>query len=598
MERGRISHLESHLYKPEYTNSWALIIGINKYLHASPLGFATNDAEAMAQTLESRFGFPKDNIQLLLDDKATIGAIRSAFLSYADDGRIGTDDRLLVFFAGHGHTVTGRRGEVGFLVPVDGEPNDLNTLIRWDELTRNADLIPAKHVFFIMDACYGGLALLRSPAFGSMRFLGDMLRRNARQVLTAGKADETVADGNGVRPGHSIFTAHLLDALEGRAATEEGVITASGVMAYVYDRVGRDQYSHQTPHYGFIDGDGDFVFDTSVLDKLRAKDGTAGGTGKRSEGTAGEADILVNTSQQLAGTIDTEPALVDRTKELLAVPANRIKLDDLVTREVKRLLASIDLRHFPAQGTQPTKEEFEKRLQEYDASTVDLIEIAVLLAKWASDDQLPSLEAIFVRLAEADKGSDGYTLWINFAWYPVSLLMYAAGISALAAQRYDVLKIILGTPVRTPRYEERGNVPVVVPVFSGVSQTHDAFKWLPGHERHFVPRSEYVFKKMQPQLEDLLFLARSYEDLFDRFEMFVALTFADQSERGWGPPGRFSWKQSRGWGEGPLDALIKEAQSAGENWPPLRAGLFGGSLDRFLKVAEVLKAQTSRLGWF
>ena len=30
------------------------------------------------------------------------------------------DDRILVFFAGHGHTVTGRHQETGFLVPVDG----------------------------------------------------------------------------------------------------------------------------------------------------------------------------------------------------------------------------------------------------------------------------------------------------------------------------------------------------------------------------------------------------------------------------------------------------------------------------------------------
>ena len=146
--------------------------------------------------------------------------------------------------------------------------------IRWDELTRNADLIPAKHMFFVMDACYGGLVLTRSPlSAGSMRFLRDMLQRFSRQVLTAGKADETVADANGPRPGHSIFTGHLLDALEG-GATSEGVITASGVMEYVYQKVARDQYSRQTPHYGFFDGDGDFVFASDGLE----------GDGRRREG--------------------------------------------------------------------------------------------------------------------------------------------------------------------------------------------------------------------------------------------------------------------------------------------------------------------------
>jgi uncharacterized caspase-like protein len=151
------------VYKSKYSNSWALVLGINNYKYAAPLGYATNDANALVTVLVDRFAFPKENISLLLDKSATQDAIRAAFMNYADAHKIQPDDRLLVFFAGHGHTVRGKRGEVGFLVPADGNAEDLNTLIRWDELTRNADLIPAKHVFFLMDACYGGLALLRSP---------------------------------------------------------------------------------------------------------------------------------------------------------------------------------------------------------------------------------------------------------------------------------------------------------------------------------------------------------------------------------------------------------------------------------------------------
>ena len=299
-------------YKSSYQNSWALVIGINKYVHVSPLSYATNDADGVAAVLIEKFSFPKGNIKILLDDQATINNIRKSFMGFSDPNRVTSDDRLIVFFAGHGYTVPGKRGEVGFLVPVDGKTGDLDTLIRWDELTRNAELIPAKHIFFLMDACYGGLALQRSPTFGSMRFLGDMLQRYSRQVLTAGKADETVADGNGVRPGHSIFTAHLLDALEGSAATEEGVVTANGVMAYVYDRVARDQYSHQTPHYGFVDGDGDFIFDTSLLDKARASEPRV--TTQDATGEKGEKDILINTSPQVSAVTGKDAPVVDAMK--------------------------------------------------------------------------------------------------------------------------------------------------------------------------------------------------------------------------------------------------------------------------------------------
>jgi uncharacterized caspase-like protein len=71
-------------------------------------------------------------------------------------------------------------------------------------------------MLFLMDACYGGLAITRTTIPpGSMRFLKDMLQRFSRQVLTAGKANEVVSDSGGTRPGHSIFTSYLLDGMDG-----------------------------------------------------------------------------------------------------------------------------------------------------------------------------------------------------------------------------------------------------------------------------------------------------------------------------------------------------------------------------------------------
>ena len=98
-----------------------------------------------------------------------------------------------------------------------------------------------------MDACYGGLAIMRALKPGSMRFLKDMLVRRSRQVLTAGKADEVVADLGGPLSNHSVFTGHLLEALDGKAADPTGILTANGVVAYVYKNVASDRGSQQTP---------------------------------------------------------------------------------------------------------------------------------------------------------------------------------------------------------------------------------------------------------------------------------------------------------------------------------------------------------------
>lgn len=246
-------------YKPYYRSSWALIVGINIYQHVPPLTYACNDADAVAGVVVEELNFPSTQVIILKDGQATKQTILDKFLDLRDKAG-DPDDRVLVFFAGHGQTEQSLRGPVGYLVPVDGNPINLSTLVRWDDLTRNADLIFAKHILFIMDACYSGLAIQRAIPPGSQRFVSDMLQRLSRQVITAGKGDETVADGGGGPKGnHSIFTGYLLEGVKGAAVDENGILTANELMHYVYQKVANDRRSNQTPHYGHIEGDGDFI---------------------------------------------------------------------------------------------------------------------------------------------------------------------------------------------------------------------------------------------------------------------------------------------------------------------------------------------------
>ena len=558
------------MYKPEYSKSHALIIGIDKYQFASPLACARSDAEGVANILIERFGFQREDVILLKDEAATSQGIRRAFLGFANDVTVSPDDRILLFFAGHGHTVAGRRGEIGFLVPVDGNPDDLSTLIRWDDLTKNAELISAKHVLFLMDACYGGLALKRRPApSGSMRLLVDMLQRYSRQVLASGKADEVVSDADGGRAGHSIFTSHLIDALEGAAATEDGVISANRVMAYVYDHVGSDQRSSQTPHYGFIDGDGDFIFQFP------------------SEGEPDEKakDILIPTFAD-AGAFLPANDFEDTLKEWIGDPNKKIQLDGFVSDHVRRTRDALTRLKIDML-VPPTSESFVEFIKNCNDAVEDLIPAVILIARWGDTSQMPLLEKVFARLAEMDKPESGVTTWIGAAWYPIMKLMYVAGISALSAARYDVLRLVFKISVRGGQHNNRSNELISI-VTDGADRSDQAFKLLPGHERNLVPRSEYIFQSIQGDLEDALLLGKSYESYFDLFEMLWTLVYADIKEDGWGPSGRFVWKQ-RGQNQPPFDAMVKEAKAQGSEWPPLRAGLFGGSLEKFSKNAAVFR---------
>jgi len=67
-------------YKPLYTNSWALVIGINAYQSCSPLSYACNDADALASVLVRGLGFEPGKLFLLKDGQATKQAILDRYL--------------------------------------------------------------------------------------------------------------------------------------------------------------------------------------------------------------------------------------------------------------------------------------------------------------------------------------------------------------------------------------------------------------------------------------------------------------------------------------------------------------------------------------
>jgi tetratricopeptide (TPR) repeat protein len=85
-------------------------------------------------------------------------------------------------------------------------------------------------------------------------------RRTAREILTAGGADQQVADDG--PNGHSVFTWALLEGLDGKADLDgNGVITASELGAYVSPIV--SEFAKQTPAVGNMVGSegGEFVFE-------------------------------------------------------------------------------------------------------------------------------------------------------------------------------------------------------------------------------------------------------------------------------------------------------------------------------------------------
>ncbi|WP_287916567.1 caspase family protein [Comamonas sp.] len=571
------------LYKTHYGVSRALVIGIDTYKTVSPLGYAVSDATAIKEALIADLGFAESEVTLLTNAGATKEAIQKAFQRFAKDD-VGLDDKVVVFFAGHGHTRTGIRGEVGYLVPHDANLNDFSTFIRWDEFTRDADLIRAKHMLFIMDACYGGLALVRTASAGSTRFLKDMLLRTSRQVLTAGKADQVVADSGGPLPNHSVFTGHLIEAIQGKATTPDGVLTASGIMSYVYAKVAKDKNSNQTPHYGHVDGDGDMIL-------------KAPGLGNIEEIDTKDLDRLVSIPYpDLETEVNNSEIKVEKVKQLLSSQTGAIGLHDLLSTEVKRFLAATADDAF-APTSDFSQDALVTRLARYEETTLDLSVLLACVSQWGGPQHLTTLQKCLARSRDRLESTNGLSAWLALRWYPLLMELYCCGVAAIDAGRFDSLAAIFGT--RLSRTDSRFEFHTFIEAASDAVlelNRSNVLKHIPGHERNYTPLSEYLLKILQPKLDDALFLGKNYETAFETFEVYFALCAGDaelaKGSSFWCPIGRFGWKRSA------LSRVVKDGELQQDSWPPLKAGLFGGDFARFKKVADELQNTVNRLGWY
>lgn len=284
-----------------------------------------------------------------------------------------------------------------------------------------------------------------------------------------------------------------------------------------------------------------------------------------------------------------QPKIIKAVKEYVSDPRHRITLDDLVTGEICKVLDLTTDEHFPGGSGRFSVEEFAMRLQKYESIIKDLLSMTVLLSYWGSNEYLPVLRKIIARVAEYERGS-GIASWFDLRGYPSLLVLYAAGIAAIASRQYQNLAALLTTPTWSEHRYYRSE-PVIISFADTAGSLADVFKQLPGYERQYVPQSEYLCKILQPYLEELLFLGKSYEAMFDQFEVYFSLIYTDlkirENDFVCGPLGRFSWKQrSIGSSTRPLVEVFEEATSQGKDWLPLKAGLFGGSIERFQKVAQ------------
>ena len=137
---------------------WAILIGVENYQKATPLTYTINDVDQLAKTLLERGGVPSERVVKFIETApdARYQPLKASLLSELPRWlrKPKADDRLIVYFSGHGF-----RSQDGklFLAPLDCDPSDpAETGISVSWLRDQLAACPAKFKLLVLDSCHAG----------------------------------------------------------------------------------------------------------------------------------------------------------------------------------------------------------------------------------------------------------------------------------------------------------------------------------------------------------------------------------------------------------------------------------------------------------
>lgn len=226
----------------------AVVVGINTYQDKTipPLNGAYHDANEIGERLKESGDFQIDEHHRLLNGDATCARVRKAISDLL--WTLEENEVALFYFSGHGFQDSHGNG---YLAPYDMAPDEpFVSGIRIQELREL--VLQAQHktsIVVILDCCYSGIATegksAESLAAEDPRLhdwfapLNDEADGSGRIILASSGKDKKSHEikrshemgGNEEHP-HGVFTYHLLEAMDGKAA-EADWISVDGLRRYV-----------------------------------------------------------------------------------------------------------------------------------------------------------------------------------------------------------------------------------------------------------------------------------------------------------------------------------------------------------------------------
>lgn len=232
----------------EIPRSYALVVGISEYAKLPPEGqlkYPVRDAMAVYTALISpeTGQFPAENVHRLIGKDATLANLKYELETWLPKVSK-PEDRVVVYFAGHGFVFNGN----AYLAPYDVDRNHIEqTAYPMEELGRViGSRIQARWKVLWTDACHSGAI---TPEADAQQINGKLLQLNSSLFsMTASRDREQSFESDQWGGGHGVYSYYLTKGLNGEADENgDGVVTADELFEYVRVNVRRDTSARQNP---------------------------------------------------------------------------------------------------------------------------------------------------------------------------------------------------------------------------------------------------------------------------------------------------------------------------------------------------------------
>ncbi|MGI5487967.1 toll/interleukin-1 receptor domain-containing protein [Microtetraspora malaysiensis] len=335
-------------------------------------------------------------------------------------------------------------------------------------------------------------------------------------------------------------------------------------------------------------------------------------------------------------TVNQEPATgtvngATRLKATLLASDRQIELEELVAdtnRSVREQLQDENL--FPVESPRVANtidgiRFLVDQAQAYSSVVGPIIQLLIPGCTWGRVDHQVIWTRTMREIANADKRSTGKTALLNLARLPALISMYAAGLAASHRGNFGALRAVASDPIHRGATGEKPLIDLVHPwlVFENNEITanvlalqasgkevldSDIDKLLKGQagKRH-TPVSDYLHDYLRDYFVDLIVDDAEYTDAFDQFEVLIGLVATDAQIQGKALGKRLHgpWFGAFTWRDRYSEPLIEQRfsdhiKTQGQDWQPLRDGMFGGSIQRASDAAELfisLAGLTRRQQW-